>query len=290
MDSGLALGVDMGGTHVAAALVNAAEGLLLPHTHCRSGLNSKGNANEIIETCSAVIKQAWALAGINHSPVGIAMPGPFDYEKGICLIDKQEKFQALFGMNFKNLLALQLGIKPADVKFINDASAFLKGEIIAGGLKGMNEAIGITLGTGLGSAYYKSNQVTDAELWLMPFQSGIAEDYISTRWFVNEYMLRYNKKINGVKELTEADNNEAAAIFGTFAANLAKFIELTAEKFNCSNVVIGGNIARAASFFKEHTQLLLNKSKYPAVLSIATLGENAAIIGAADLFEQKKKR
>ena len=290
MDSGLALGVDMGGTHVAAALVNLEEGVFLPHTHCRSVLNSNGNANEIIETCSSVIKQAWALAGINNSPVGIAIPGPFDYEKGICLIDKQEKFQALYGMDFKNLLALQLSLKPADVKFINDASAFLKGEIIAGRVKGLHQAIGITLGTGLGSAFYNNGQVTDAELWLMPFKSGIAEDYLSTRWFVKEYELKYNKKINGVKELTEADKNETAVIFEAFAGNLAKFIELTAEKFNCSNVVIGGNIARAASFFEEHTQLLLNKSNYPAVLSIAKLGEDAAIIGAADLFEQKKKR
>jgi glucokinase len=289
MDSSFALGVDIGGSHIVAALVNTETGVVLPETQYRSFVNSAGNANEIIDNWAAAIRQSWALAGVSSSLVGIAMPGPFDYENGICLIAKQEKYQALYGMNIKILLAEKLGLQPMEVRFINDASSFLKGELIAGSLKGLDNAVGITLGTGLGSAYYTNNELADAELWRMPFKAGIAEDYLSTRWFINEYEYRYHKVIKGVKEVTETtvEKNEAVALFDNFAANLADFVMLLNTRMNCNNVVIGGNITKAASYFWDDTCRLLEKNNCPAKLSVAKLGEMAAIIGAATLFEKE---
>lgn len=289
MDSGYALGVDIGGSHIAAALVDTGKAVVLPDTHYRTGINSHANTDEITNGWVAAIKQSWVQAGINSSVIGIAMPGPFDYENGICLINNQDKYQAFYGVNIKELLAEKLNLQPGDVRFINDASGFLKGELIGGSLKGINEAVGITLGTGLGSAYYKGYQLTDADLWRMPFKSGIAEDYLSTRWFVTQYKSRYNKIIKGVKELTEpgVEIQEAAPLFETFADNLALFVELLSRRLDCKNVVIGGNITKASSFFWDHLCARLLKNNCPVKLSVALLGELAAIIGAATIFEKE---
>jgi glucokinase len=53
--------------------------------------------------------------GTHHLPqvrIGISMPGPFDYENGICLIKGQNKYEALYGLYIKGLLADKLGIEP----------------------------------------------------------------------------------------------------------------------------------------------------------------------------------
>jgi glucokinase len=186
MGSKIVLGADIGGTHITTALVNISLGAAIAQTRFRTEIDANGTVEHIIAGWSNAIQQSWAKAGISNSPVGIAMPGPFDYENGICLIKEQKKYQSLYGRDIKVLLANSLDIQPAQVRFINDACSFLKGELLGGSVKGMRKAIGVTLGTGLGSAYYENGTLTDADLWKMPFRSGIAEDYLSTRWFVKE--------------------------------------------------------------------------------------------------------
>lgn len=287
MASNFALGVDVGGSHVLAALVNTSSGEILPKSQVRSFVNSSGTVAEIINQWAGVIQQSWTNIGLSQSVIGIAMPGPFDYENGICLIEKQEKFKSLFGVNVKELLAFKLGILPHQIKFINDASSFLKGELFAGIMKGMPDAVGVTLGTGLGSAYFKDQILADADLWRMPFKSGIAEDYLSTRWFVNEYRRLHHDEIFGVKDLLEKEMpvQERAALFTSFAQNLANFVELLCTRLNCNHVVLGGNIAKAAPHFLERTMALLNQNGCTAQLGISQLGELAAVTGAATLFE-----
>lgn len=284
MDSSWALGVDIGGSHITAAFVNTSDGSVIQHTINRSAINSAAGAEEIINNWGSVINQSWLMADRHASQIGIAMPGPFDYENGICYIEKQEKYQSLFGLNVKELLATQLGIGAGDIDFINDASGFLKGELFANNFRGSDNCVGITLGTGLGSAQFKAGRLTDAELWRMPFKQGIAEDYLSTRWFVQEYKKRYNKDITGVKDLTVGDVTHTG-IFEDFAENLAEFIQGLQVNFECEAVIVGGNITRAYSFFWENTCSILRGKHCPVILSKARHGELSAIIGAAALFK-----
>ena len=64
--------------------------------------------------------------------IGIAMPGPFDYENGICYIKGLDKYESLFNLNVKEMLAQQLNIERSDIYMMNDASCFLKGEVFGG--------------------------------------------------------------------------------------------------------------------------------------------------------------
>ncbi len=73
------------------------------------------------------------------------MPGPVDYERGICYIKDQGKYDQLYGLNIKDLLAARLGIPPDHIRMMNDALCFLKGEIAGGAIKGCKSALGLTL-------------------------------------------------------------------------------------------------------------------------------------------------
>jgi glucokinase len=65
----------------------------------------------------------------------------------------QSKYDNLYNMDVKALLAEELGLPPTSIHFINDAAAFLQGENIVH-LQTNKRILGITLGTGLGSAVW----------------------------------------------------------------------------------------------------------------------------------------
>lgn len=55
------------------------------------------------------------------------MPGPFDYANGVCWL--QHKFASWYGLDIRRQLAMRFGVDEADVLFLNDADAFLLGEL-----------------------------------------------------------------------------------------------------------------------------------------------------------------
>lgn len=210
------------------------------------------------------------------------MPGPFEYEKGVCLIKGQDKYDALYGMNVKELLAQKLKISATDIRFMNDACCFLKGEVLGGVARGLLHAIGLTLGTGLGSASYHEGVALDADLWNLPFKDSIAEDYISSRWFINYYKSISGIQLENVKELAKlAADPKVKEVFSLFGKNLGLFLTEFIRMEHPEVVVMGGNISQASPLFMTETQKVLDSHSINVILKQAILGEKAALIGAA---------
>lgn len=281
MDTSLVLGVDIGGSHITSALVDISNKAIVTGSYQRKAVNSQATSTEVLQTWCNAIKQSFA-DGIITTKIGIAMPGPFDYQNGISLMKDNNKYVSLYGLNVKQLLAEQLHISVGDISFINDAGAFIKGEVFAGAAVGFNSAIGLTLGTGLGTAKYHDGKGEDADLWCMPFKDGIAEDYISTKWFVETYFTQTGKHVHGVKELSALYEFDAAVqnIFYEFATNLSSFLEIFIKSAKPDVIVVGGNIMNCESLFIPTVTALLNKAGFSMPIVRAKLGENAAILGA----------
>ena len=287
MTDHLVIGADIGGTHITAAIVDLEKKNVLPGSLTRMQVDSHAPYGEIIEIWSqAIIK---ARDKHNIGKVSLAIPGPFEYENGICLIKDQDKYKNLYGLNIKELLSLKLGNKPADIVMVNDAESFLLGEVFSGAARGFNTVIGITLGTGLGSCTYKGDISFDAGMWNMPFKAGIAEDYLSTRWFITKYQEITGKKIGGVRELSGlADfNSDIRLIFEEFGNNLADFLIQFISAEVPDAVILGGNISKSFQYFKNPLLLRL-KIRFPEiVIKTALLGEEAALLGAASHWKNK---
>lgn len=278
------IGVDIGGSHITAAEVSVDNLVLVEETFQRERVDSGGDVDSIINTWAKVIKNC---TGQNEAvKIGIAMPGPFDYENGISLMKNQEKYDALYGLNVKILLANELGISTENIRFNNDAACFLQGEVYKVG-QGLTTAVGVTLGTGLGSAYITDGKSYDADLWNTPFKDGIIEDYISSRWFVSEFKARTGNEIKDVKELVEKYAGAAIAksLFSDFSNHLSHFLLLFIKLKKAECVVIGGNIAKAEAFFLAGVKAHLYEGLgYQIPVYISSLGEQAALIGGATLF------
>ena len=289
----LVLGVDIGGSHITAALVNVSSGVLLNETLVRTAVDPEGTADEIITAWSVVISKALSFISKNNILIGIAMPGPFDYKEGISLIKEQKKFRSLYGLNVKKLLAGKLSIDNYQIHFLNDACSFLHGEILGGAIKGIKNAIGITLGTGLGSAFYINGDCSDAALWDMQFKEGIVEDYISTRWFTKEFEGRYGIPVKGVKEMIGVikEDSSKAVIFEDFGKNLALFLIELYKKTNVDTIVLGGNISKTSDHFLAVVHNYLQQADIKLDIRTSEIGEAAILIGAAgDAYEQLAKQ
>lgn len=283
MKKPIVLGVDVGGSHITSALVDIEKGALLAGTEARKALDSTGTVDEILATWVSCIRQSLAGFSADAVSIGIAMPGPFEYENGISRIRQQAKFRSLYGLPLKQLLGGRLGLSEEYIYFMNDACSFLKGEMLGGSLRGQDNVMGITLGTGLGSAFSRNGEVVDADLWQSPFADGIAEDYLSTRWFTARYQHLSGRSLSGVKELAELEGQDQLKqqVFREFAENLAAFILQQQKAHRYHDIVIGGNIAKAAPYFEKELAKVLDQDG--AKYSLAVLGETAPLIGAAGM-------
>ena len=142
--------LEIGGTHVTAVLVTADPWDLVHDSLRTVWLNADGPAAELLDDLAAAA---------NGLPVGrrtdwvVAVPGPFDYERGIGLFRDVGKFDSLYGVDVRHGLLMRIRPSPFAVRFLNDADAFGVGEYAAGAARGHDRAVCITLGTGVGSAF-----------------------------------------------------------------------------------------------------------------------------------------
>jgi glucokinase len=258
------ISADIGGTHITTAVIDLEKKMIIEDTRTRVSVDSQGTATEILKSWSAALTQAYEKFGSPVQQIALAMPGPFDYEKGVSFIKDLHKYEAIYGLNIKSYLSEELKVEPENILFRNDAEAFLQGEVVAGAGKGFRKALGITLGTGFGSALSVDGIAKDLNLGSELYQDSIADDYLSTRWFLRRYHEITGLSVTGVSALTSMSKHSAVVggIFDEFTVNLSSFLKDLILVERPEVLVIGGNIAKASGMFlDEFTSRLTSDSK-----------------------------
>jgi glucokinase len=274
---------DVGGSHISAALCLGDDLSLGPVASAHYGdiTTSDGFAGLLYDLAAKA-------AGGNVSGIGatLAFPGPFDYDAGVSLM--RHKLQYLYGIDLRRALAEKLGCDPAQVRFLNDADAYLLGEVGAGAAKGFARAVGLTLGTGIGSAFAAEGRLTtsgpgvpkDGEIWNVPYENGIVEDFVSTRAIAGNYGRRTGKTLS-VAEIAVAAPHDSAAqeAFAEFGHHLGQVIGSLLADFRADVVVLGGGISRSAELFLPITRAEIpNRSLQ---IRVSELFDRAPLVGCA---------
>lgn len=286
---------DVGGSHVSAAVCASGSYALSGQTreHLPADVSAEAFAQLIYTLGETAAKSAAiSLSGIDGAC--LAMPGPFDYEKGISHMD--HKLPSLKGVDLKVELARKFGWQPAQVRFLNDAAAFLLGEVGAGAAKGYAKAIGLTLGTGIGSAFAAaghilmsgSNIPPGGEIWNVPYLSGIIEDFVSTRYLKQRYeaLTGVDAEVSVIAGMAREDGNEgtlARQVFCDFGRNIGSAVLHVlgpdpAAGFVPDVIVLGGGIARSSELFLPAMRETLGS--LPITLAISALMDEAPLAGA----------
>jgi glucokinase len=299
MNKNIAIGTDIGGSHISCAAIDLVSGKIIRNTLTERSVDNQAQANNIIGTwtqaLSAVLKK---VPLENVKGIGFAMPGPFDYVKGISYIRGVAKYENLYGINITDAISNSLNVKDGFlIRFMNDASAFAVGEAWAGSAANFNRSLSITLGTGFGSAFIRNRiPIVDGPevpklgcIYHLPFKDGIADDYFSTRGLLSRYKKLTGKELDGVKELAALAGTEKAVtdLFIDFGENTGLFLAPWLNKFKAEILVIGGNISHAYNLFGDAFEIRLKKENCFCKVAISKLKEDAALLGSGYLLDDE---
>lgn len=282
------IALDAGGSSVKSARVTAQHHIVDSRN---DAIDTLAGADDIRNTLSRIIEAH--IQAAKADPVGVAFsfPGPFDYANGICLIQHAShsagvKYGALYGVNVRDTLRENLHRPALPIVFRNDGEAAILGEARYGAGKGIPRIIGITLGTGLGSAFLVNGvPQTEGEgvpangwLYCIPHEGATADDHFSTRGLLARFKDN-GRHFGSVDAAACVEDTVTRETFAAWGAALGKFLAPFVGAFKADAVIVLGGIAHAWDRFGPALQDALSA---PAMHG--TLGEEAALLGAADLL------
>lgn len=260
------LAIDAGGTFFKYALLNQKAEFL---TDIRKiPVNEKGTKEEICKSYKRIFDDIE-----DFDVVTISTPGPFDYQKGTSLME--HKFPALFGEPLGNILEQLSGKR---VCFLSDSNAFLLGEKS----RAVDNAIGITIGTGFGFSAMMDGQICTDEKggpcekpYCLPYKGLIAEDYISGRGIELRYKNASGNSFDAKKiaELAEKGDQTAIKVYQDMGVAIGEILSPFVKKYDAKILIIGGQVARSIDLFEKYICLTI-----PVITSVNVTG--AALVGA----------
>jgi glucokinase len=313
--SGLALGIDIGGTGIKAAVSDAA-GNVLGRGKVRTGADQ--GTKEILKRIETAAESACDDAGIRLKELelaGVAAPGAVDHRRGVVLEAVNLNWQ---DFPLHDAMEHRLGV-PVAVE--NDVTAAVFAENVLGAGEDSRDLLGIWLGTGIGGGLILSGRVyhghflTAGEVgrgvvlpWAPPGSGTL--DQICSRTGMSDTILkllhsgresRIAERTNdreklGSKDLAWAYSvkddlvfevvEHAATVLGTAIGGMVTLLSL-------GRVVLGGGLSEELGEpFLETVRRATRKAAFPdrckAVEVVAgKLGNDAGPLGAALLARQR---
>jgi glucokinase len=277
--------LDIGGTHVTAALVDPSSWTVVGEAH-RADVDSHAPAGAIL---TAFATAGRALGELGDAVWAIAMPDPFDYVRGIGRFHGVAKFEALDGVDVRAALRERLPGRPRDIVFCNDADAFTVGEWVAGSAVGTTRVVGLTLGTGVGSGWIAGGHIVDPHVppggrAHLLFVDGVPlEDAMSRRAIQRAYATATGDAAADVREIADRarEGDEAATIVLARALrSLGSALAVPVRDFGAEVVVVGGSMSRSWDLFDDWFREGAGDIAMPPV-RVAADPDGAPLVGAA---------
>jgi len=285
--------LDIGGTHVSGGRVNVASASLEARSRASEPLPSAASRAELLAAISRVTR---SIAEPGLTSLGVSVPGPFDYARGISEIT--HKLEGLHRVDMRSELHAVSTLDPTAIRFLNDAEAFLLGEWWAGAARGHVRAVGITLGTGLGSAFSEEGEIVRSgvgvpargELHTVEFHGSPVEQTISRAALLAAYGTSLDEGID-VEQLAhraKLGDPPARRLFVDFGTALGEFLTPWLRAFEPSCLVVGGSIARAWDLFEDTLRAELEPIPGLQSVTAAAQLEDAPLLGAAYYAAQRQ--
>ncbi|MEK3864344.1 ROK family protein [Paenibacillus sp. FSL H7-0716] len=308
---GYVVGIDLGGTKIAAALFDSKGTVLKRELMETAGART---AKEVVQRMIDMIRSV--SEGRPLTGVGLASPGAVNSQDGIVI--HGTNLPEWDNVPLKHWMELELGV---EVKVVNDANAAAWGEYVRGAGKGADNMVYVTFSTGIGAGI-----VIDGKLLLGKnsfagelghniidpngtecscgrfgcwevFASGTAIRDMALRSMESRpSMITELANINGEK-ITSRHVFEAMALNDPVAIEvidrsihyMALGLANAVHTFNPDRIVIGGGVSKAGELLfpalVEKTELfVMDPYKGTFTIEPAALKDDVGLIGAAALF------
>lgn len=314
------LGIDLGGTNIAVGIVDENYQIVARATKKTQTDSPEQVADAMAETAREALKNANLT--LDDVPwIGVGSPGTVNKATGL--------IEYANNLPFKNTPMAQMLSDRLDGKKVlmeNDANAAAYGEYMAGALKGADNAIAITLGTGVGGGViinhqiYSGSNFAGAELGHTVIvvngrqctcgRTGCWETYASATGLIRttkEHMEKAPKDsplwtivegdINNVNGRTAFDAMRQGDPIGKeivdeYILYLSEGIVNMVNIFQPDILCVGGGISNERETLMAPVRAFVEKQQYAmnsskkTVICRAELGNDAGIIGAALLGKE----
>ncbi|MFX3623830.1 MAG: ROK family glucokinase [Ectobacillus sp.] len=314
------VGVDLGGTTIKLAFINV-YGEIIHKWEIPTNISEAGK-HIMVDIAKAIDNKLQELGELKQKLAGIGMgaPGPVNLATGVIYeaINLGWKDYPL-----KDLLEVETGLP---VIIDNDANIAALGEMWKGAGEGAKDLVCVTLGTGVGGGVIANGDIVHGisgaageigHITVVPHngapcncgKTGCLETVASATGIVRlakqaleisteASVLRDVFAAQGVvtaKDVFDAagqNDSLAAKIVDEMASYLGLAIANISNIMNPEKVVIGGGVSKAGEALLEPVQRYFEKYAFPRVakstkLAIATLGNDAGVIGGAWLVKTK---
>lgn len=243
---------DVGGTGIKYGTLDEKGVLISPISDLPSP--SQKGKEEVFSLFAHIIEKEENVKGI-----GMAWPGPFDYEKGISLMDGLGKYQSIYGLNVGESINKRLNRDDIKYVFLHDVAAFLDGYARDNNIEN-ERIIALLIGTGAGSSFYADGKIVGKEYkgvpdngWIynIPFRGKTIEDWVSSKGIKRLSKKYFNMSIDGKTLFDMAENRDEMAItlWLEFGEIVEEAILPFILAFKPDRVVLGGKISKAWKYF-----------------------------------------
>ncbi|MBU4343373.1 MAG: ROK family protein [Candidatus Omnitrophica bacterium] len=293
------IGIDLGATRIKMGLVDK-RGRVSHRRQINTPVNAKKKnvIDSLVENIDGIISEA-GIARKNVAGIGMGVPGPTDFKKGI--VRYFPNIKGWENTPLKSILEKRLGLK---VNIDNDVNAMTLGEYVFGAGRGAGNVVCLTLGTGVGGGLilnggiYRGSTMAAGEIGHIPINEsgprcncrGMAciESYIGNRYILNRIKKIFGRAIT-LEELTrlaKKGNKAAKRIWEDVGTKLGIALTGVVNLLNPDIVVVGGGVSNAGELILGPARLELKKRAMKdqaehVKLVRARLGEDAGIIGAS---------
>ena len=249
--------LDVGGTEIKGC-TSAAEGK-------KSGIRkfpsqAQKSAEKILDNFAGICRALAKEANGTIRGVGMAIPGPFDYEKGISRMKGLNKYDAIYGIPLEAEIKARVPeLEEARFLFLHDIEAFALGESWYGTCCGAEKIMCVCVGTGAGSAFIehrkpvKTGNGVPENGWIyqIPFRDSILDDYLSVRGLERISLGVLGKAQSGreLSHLAEAGNMEAREVWRRFGLDAAEGLVPVLAAYQPDLLLMGGQISKSFRWF-----------------------------------------
>lgn len=276
----MTIGVDLGGTNVRVGLVDRGD-ILRQKSHVLQQKDS------LSATLAQLIDLIRPFVEPSVSSIGIGVPSVVDVEQGI--VYNVANIPSWEEVALRDILEKEFDV-PVFVN--NDVNCFILGEHQFGLAQGYRSAVGMAIGTGLGTGIIVDNQLYTGsncgagEIGLLPYLDKNIESYAAGDFFKT----MHGTTARQAHEAALAGNETARALWNEFGHHFGSAVKVVLYTYDPEVIVLGGSIAKAYPFFKAAMVQSMADFAYPVTLRrlklVPSENENIALLGAAALVRQ----
>ena len=284
MDDQKVIGLDLGASNIRGGLIHGGR---LSQMHSRR-IQSAGSVEEVLDDIYAIID---LLIEKEVAAIGIGVPSVVDVEQGI--VYDVQYIPSWKEVHLKFILEERYHV-PVFVN--NDANCFVLGEYYFGKGAGVENLVGLAIGTGLGAGIiinhrlYAGPNCGAGEFGMVDYLDHCFEYYASGQYFQNVY------HVDGqvVFDKAKAGDPQAKQYYAEMGMHLGNAIKMIMYTYDTSLIIFGGSVRHAYPFFSKPMWERINSFAYTKSLAkfrieISEL-ENSGILGAAGLFYNSRKQ